>query len=1302
MKRALLALALLLAPAAAWAAPFVQALFYVAGLLSSVTVIKAVLTVAVLIYGAASQRRKARKAQAAAKAAYNASLSDRGITVLGSGAPPWRIVRGRATVGCEIHAIFTTDKQGFREDGAAYTRPDAIKHLVCVFADHESHAFHDLQVDGVSLGVLDVTGRPTSGEFFFTRKEPRQATIGGGGSVTVGQAVDTVVKAYTRDGTGEGGNFTDVTGSISLSGSNFTINGPANAVVEYLVNADLATVQVHKHLGSPGDGSADSFLVNATGGAALSAQFNTNGDLEGWAVTNGTAAVASGLLRITGTAADPFIRRASLSIAGATYRTVRARIKRIGGAGWLGQVTYVTGGHGESLSFRKVVSQPTYDADGFAVVEWDMANLTAGGTDWITSTITQVTIELGNTSADIFDIDWIDVIKTDGTWVLNDRLKDKTYAVVSLDLENVRFQGGVPGITADLSGRKLYDPRKDSTNGGSGAHRTNDTRTWEWTDNAALHVRDEITALWGHEAAHADVNDAYTIEAANDCDVRASASVQAHSQAFTVDAGTDLIIFANPELYGVGDGVRVSSSGTLPAPLAAGTTYYVVRLGCNDGVANADKQFALATTVANAYAGNRINITSAGTGTHTCTWHDYATYKVNGASTTDQAKEAVLEDLCEAMAGTAAYGARWEIQAGAWKASVMDLVDDDLHGQIEIVQADVGMDQLVNSARGQYIPTGKATATEFDNYSNATLVSADGRELWTDLALPFTDSKVRARNLCRIRVEQSRNGQIIKYPAKLKAWPLQRGDRFRVTSGEYGFSLKTYRLTDWQFGVTSPVLLIGQEDDSTVWDLADQATVDQTPNTDLPSPWVVQSITLGTPVADETTGRYTSDGTWIPRIKVTWSAVTGAYLADGTGRIVVRWRTASGLQWQQIEVKSNELGTHIEGVREGAPVLIEAYAINGLQQRGPSSFAALYVDVTGNGVVGGGNMLANSAFSADSNADGVPDSWSSFTNGTTGSVTHAINTGGAVGQRYVHVEATNLGTGSSDQAGLTQTVNLSGMDGKFITLSDWVQGGATGLPDLRLQLNWYDAANGGGSLITSTTATFTSPDATWRRYTKSIEVPSGALSVKVYALMIARKSSAGSTALNIGVPQLEPGSVQTGWAPRADELLPGVVTTPILAADSATTTGKATSASGTVTATIIGATTPVTVQNDICQVDWTNNLGYTVPVQFEASMSAYVTRPANGNATGRMRLIVWTTSHGSPVATSTYVPMSHTTTSSSDPKFLSAVAQYDVANGVTVHAAIDADASISSAPSSGDSSVTNFNDAVCRYAAIKR
>ena len=84
------------------------------------------------------------------------------------------------------------------------------------------------------------------------------------------------------------------------------------------------------------------------------------------------------------------------------------------------------------------------------------------------------------------------------------------------------------------------------------------------------------------------------------------------SGTFTADASTDVCSRAAHNFHN-GDPVTVSTSNTLPAGLTASTTYYIVSATTNT--------FKLATTP----GGAAVNITSAGSGTHTVTMADGTT-----------------------------------------------------------------------------------------------------------------------------------------------------------------------------------------------------------------------------------------------------------------------------------------------------------------------------------------------------------------------------------------------------------------------------------------------------------------------------------------------------------------------------------------------------------------------------------------------------------------------------------------------------------------------------------------------------
>ncbi len=85
---------------------------------------------------------------------------------------------------------------------------------------------------------------------------------------------------------------------------------------------------------------------------------------------------------------------------------------------------------------------------------------------------------------------------------------------------------------------------------------------------------------------------------------------------FTADAATEYLLMASvpfmTTLQTKTEVTLTTSAADLPAPLAIDTVYYVILV--------ADQNIQLATTSALAEAGTAINITDAGTGTHTI-WH---------------------------------------------------------------------------------------------------------------------------------------------------------------------------------------------------------------------------------------------------------------------------------------------------------------------------------------------------------------------------------------------------------------------------------------------------------------------------------------------------------------------------------------------------------------------------------------------------------------------------------------------------------------------------------------------------------
>lgn len=90
-----------------------------------------------------------------------------------------------------------------------------------------------------------------------------------------------------------------------------------------------------------------------------------------------------------------------------------------------------------------------------------------------------------------------------GLWTEAHKLSGYTYIVVTLNLFVERFQGGLPAITANVKGKKVYDPRTGAT---------------AYSRNPALCLADFLRSEEGYLASNDQIDQNALIVAANACD----------------------------------------------------------------------------------------------------------------------------------------------------------------------------------------------------------------------------------------------------------------------------------------------------------------------------------------------------------------------------------------------------------------------------------------------------------------------------------------------------------------------------------------------------------------------------------------------------------------------------------------------------------------------------------------------------------------------------------------------------------------------------------------------------------------
>ena len=136
-------------------------------------------------------------------------------------------------------------------------------------------------------------------------------------------------------------------------------------------------------------------------------------------------------------------------------------------------------------------------------------------------------------------------------WGWADRLTGVAYIYVRLEFDQDRFQNGVPNISADVLGKKLYDPRNSTT---------------AYSTNWALVVYDYLRGEHGIAASAAEIDTASVIAAANLADEAVQITAEGGTQAryslngtFTLDQQPMDVL---EEMVAAGGGALVYTAGT--------------------------------------------------------------------------------------------------------------------------------------------------------------------------------------------------------------------------------------------------------------------------------------------------------------------------------------------------------------------------------------------------------------------------------------------------------------------------------------------------------------------------------------------------------------------------------------------------------------------------------------------------------------------------------------------------------------------------------------------------------------------
>ena len=405
---------------------------------------------------------------------------------------------------------------------------------------------------------------------------------------------------------------------------------------------------------------------------------------------------------------------------------------------------------------------------------------------WVTQTSTKYLVRFKFHNGSPTQSADTDLIAESEHWTSEHKLSGIAYMYVRLEHDADAFPNGMPTITAEVKGKKVYNPA---------------TSTTAWSDNPALCLRDYLTSSYGLKEEASNIDDTLVNSAVTVCDALVGSPVTKIQ---------------------VGGEYKIKT---------VGNTDFTLYGSANNNVGTV----FTATAVPDADSGDTGVV-------------EIARYTCNGTFTTAMTPYDLLSDLLTCMGGSLWYAqGKWRMKPAYWTSTVMDLDEDDFRSSIDVSTRHSRRDNF-NTVKGTF--RGEESnwqVTDYPQITNSAFVSADGgQESVADVDLPFTDNSIEARRIARISLESNRQQLTINAAFGLRTLGLQVGDNVRITNTRFGWTNKEFQVLAWSFGLTDgldlQVNMTLRETAESVYDEVDDGIVYERDNTTLLSPFEVPNL----------------------------------------------------------------------------------------------------------------------------------------------------------------------------------------------------------------------------------------------------------------------------------------------------------------------------------------------------------------------------------------------------------------------------------------------------------------------------
>ena len=344
-------------------------------------------------------------------------------------------------------------------------------------------------------------------------------------------------------------------------------------------------------------------------------------------------------------------------------------------------------------------------------------------------------------------------------WTANHKLSGIAHLPAKLTFDQEKYSG-IPTVKADVQGALIYDPRKDSTNGGAGTHRLATPSTWEYSTNPILCIAD----------------------------------------------------YYKDDVVGMG----LDTANAIHWP----------------------------TVITQADICDEVVTKAGGSGTEN-------RYTLNGTVLSNQNPADVLADMLTSCSGTIVNNLEGliYIYAGAWTTPEVTLTEDDLVGDIQIIDK-ASRANLFNYVSGTYYNRDTHQPDEFPAVTDAAFVVEDGDDpLRASIELPYTDFSSESQRIANNELMRNRGQTVVVFPANIEALDLIAYDTVYLTLDFYGYTDETFRIIDYVLDIPNGkvLLTLKQEQASDwTWTAGDFSVPGANAASTFPDPYTVSAPTFDT------------------------------------------------------------------------------------------------------------------------------------------------------------------------------------------------------------------------------------------------------------------------------------------------------------------------------------------------------------------------------------------------------------------------------------------------------------------------